>query len=168
MKNRHHSSRVRPFLVLLFTLLLLVLACGASAGASDLRHFASEGCSIFPDGTIKDRTKWCACCFAHDIAYWQGGTGEDRKKADKALRDCVLERTKDNGLAETMHLGVRAGGHPAFLTWYRWGYGWSYGRRYKPLSDVEKQQVREALDEYAQKHPAGYCNEHGKMPKAPS
>jgi protein tyrosine phosphatase (PTP) superfamily phosphohydrolase (DUF442 family) len=160
MNKTHHSSREWPFHVHLFTLLLLILTSGgASAGASDLSPFTSDGCSLFPDGTIKDRAKWCDCCFAHDIAYWQGGTEDDRKKTDETLRDCVLNRTKDKNLAETMYIGVRAGGHPAFLTWYRWGYGWSYGRGYKPLSDVEKQQVLEALDGYTQKHPTGYCNE---------
>ena len=91
----------------------------------------------------------------------RAGPQEERKKADEALRDCVLDRTKDKALAETMYLGVRAGGHPAFPAWYRWAYGWSYGRGYKPLSDAEKQRVRERLDEYAQKHPTGYCGEHG-------
>ena len=128
--------------------------------AADLRPFTSDGCSLFPDGTIKDRTKWCDCCLSHDLAYWQGGTAGERKKADEALRDCVLDRTKDKGLSETMYLGVRAGGHPAFPTWYRWGYGWPYERGYKPLSDAEKERVRERSDEYWQKHPAGYCAEH--------
>jgi protein tyrosine phosphatase (PTP) superfamily phosphohydrolase (DUF442 family) len=77
------------------------------------------------------------------------------------LRDCVLDRTNDKGLAETMYLGVRAGGHPAFPVGYRWGYGWPFGRGYKPLSDDEKRRILERLDEYTQKHPAGYCEEHG-------
>ncbi len=129
------------------------------ACASDLRAFTSDGCSLFPDGTIKDRTKWCDCCLSHDLAYWQGGTAGERKKADEALRDCVLDRTKDTALAKIMYLGVRAGGHPAFPAWYRWAYGWSYGRGYKPLSKAEKQRVRERLDEYTLKHPTGYCGE---------
>ncbi len=142
-------------------LLVLYLLPGcAAATASDLQGFKSDGCSLFPDGTIKDRTKWCDCCLTHDIAYWQGGTAGDRKKADEDLRDCVLDRIQDKALAETMYLGVRAGGHPAFPTWYRWAYGWSYGRGYVPLSDAEKQQVRERLEEYYQKHPTGYCAEH--------
>ena len=143
---------------------LLVLLSGcATAMASDLRDFWSDGCSLFPDGTIKDRSKWCDCCLSHDIAYWQGGAEKERKKADDILRDCVLERTKDKNLAETMYLGVRAGGHPAFPTWYRW----PYGRGYERLSDAEKQRVRERLDEYTQKHPTGYCGEHG-LKSAPS
>ncbi len=139
-------------------LVFVLLAAPAAAGA-DLRSFTSDGCSLFPDGTIKDRQKWCECCFQHDIAYWQGGTEEERKKADDELRNCVLERTKDKTLAETMYLGVRAGGHPVFPNWYRWAYGWPYGRGYKPLTDAEKEQVLERLDEYSRKHPAGYCAE---------
>jgi protein tyrosine phosphatase (PTP) superfamily phosphohydrolase (DUF442 family) len=145
---------------MLLTILTLSWSGALDAHASDLRPFSSDGCSLFPDGTIRDRTKWCDCCLGHDIAYWQGGTSEERKKADEALRACVLDRTKNKNLAETMYLGVRAGGHPAFPAWYRWGYGWPYGTDYKPLSDAQKQQVRERLAEYTQKHPKGYCGEH--------
>ncbi len=149
--------------VLILVLLLLVVPALA---ASDPQEFWSDGCSLFPDGTIKDRTKWCDCCLSHDMVYWQGGTAEERLKADEALRDCVLERTGDKALAETMYLGVRAGGHPAFPAWYRWAYGWSYGRGYRPLSDDEKLLARERLDEYRRKHPAGYCGEHGAISAA--
>ncbi|NTW67749.1 MAG: hypothetical protein HGB21_15810 [Nitrospirae bacterium] len=77
----------------------------------------------------------------------------------------VLERTGDNALAETMYLGVRAGGHPVFPAWYRWAYGWPYGRGYMPLSDEEREQVRKKLDEYWKRHPGGYCAEHhGTLP----
>lgn len=37
-----------------------------------------------------------------------------------------------------MFTGVRAGGGPYFYTSYRWGYGWKYGRNYKPLSPAEQ------------------------------
>ncbi len=155
---RRRRFHVRKQIGLLL-LILLLLSGYAAASAADLRGFWSDGCSLFPDGTITDRTKWCDCCLSHDIAYWRGGTAEERRKADESLRDCVLARTRDKALAETMYLGVRAGGHPAFPTWYRWAYGWPYGREYQPLSDAEKQQVRERLDEYYRKHPAGYCAE---------
>ncbi len=148
-----------PFRSVLAAATLVLLSVQSVAG-SDLRPFSSDGCTLFPDGTIKDRQKWCECCFQHDIAYWKGGTEDERKKADEALRDCVFSRTKDRTLAETMYRGVRAGGHPAFPNWYRWGYGWPYSRGwYKPLSDTEQQQVREKLDEYSLQHPAGYCEE---------
>jgi hypothetical protein len=127
--------------------------------AAGLVPFTSDGCSIFPDGTFEDRNKWCDCCRNHDLAYWQGGSAEDRDLADAILRDCVLARTNDPQLAETMYLGARVGGHPAFPTWYRWGYGWPYGRGYQPLSAVERLQVKARLAAYAQRHPAGYCVE---------
>jgi tyrosine-protein phosphatase SIW14 len=158
MKNKYLSLHILIFLATVLAVLLLYLTGkSASAETAGLGSFSTDGCSLFPDGEIRDRTKWCDCCLSHDIAYWQGGTEADRVKADETLRDCVLARTNDKVLAETMYLGVRAGGHPAFLTWYRWGYGWPYGRGYSPLSDVEKAQVRQLLEEYARKHPSGYC-----------
>ncbi|MEK6744393.1 MAG: hypothetical protein AABZ15_12315 [Nitrospirota bacterium] len=138
---------------------MAVFACCTAAWASDLKDFASDGCSLFPDGTMGDRAKWCECCLQHDITYWHGGTEQERKTADERLRACVFERTRDKALADTMYLGVRAGGHPVFPTWYRWGYGWKYGRGYGPLTEQEQQQVREKQDNYARKHPAGYCGE---------
>jgi hypothetical protein len=156
-----------PFLVL--AVMCLAFAGSSAAMAADLKDFTSDGCSLFPDGTIKDREKWCDCCFVHDLAYWRGGTEDERRKADEALRTCVLERTGDNALAETMYLGVRAGGHPVFPAWYRWGYGWKYGKGYEPLSEQEKKQVREKQDDYAKKHPAGYCGEkNSSHPERPA
>jgi hypothetical protein len=138
---------------------IAMLACCTAAWATDLKDFTSDGCSLFPDGTVGDRAKWCECCFQHDIAYWRGGAEQERKTADEALRACVFERTGDEALAETMYLGARAGGHPVFPTWYRWGYGWKFGRGYKPLTRQEQQQVRVKRDDYARKRPAGYCGE---------
>jgi hypothetical protein len=140
--------------LLAFAWLLLPCDCAAASG---LRDFTSDGCSLFPDGDFKDRALWCDCCFGHDIAYWRGGTAEERLKADEKLRDCVLERTKDGALAHLMYRGVRAGGHPVFPNWYRWGYGWKYGRGYKPLTDDEQREAAQKLDDYRKKHPEGYC-----------
>jgi len=151
---------------LLLVIIPLVLVYHTAAMAADISDFSSDGCSLFPDGTIKDRAKWCDCCLLHDISYWRGGTEEERKQADAALRDCVLARTGDKALAETMYLGVRAGGHPVFPNWYRWAYGWNYGRGYRPLNDEELAMVRVKLDEYQRNHPKGYCEEkHGASQK---
>jgi len=138
---------------------MAMLACCAPARAADLQAFTSDGCSLFPDGTIGDRATWCECCLQHDIAYWRGGTGDERKKADEELRACVLVRTGDKALADAMYLGVRAGGHPVFPTWYRWGYGWPYGRGYKPLTKEDLAQTRLKIGDYWKNHPAGYCSE---------
>ena len=141
--------------------LILVLHSPAvahsTAPASVLHDFTSDGCSLFPDGNRENRNLWCDCCFAHDIAYWQGGTQKERKQTDETLRDCVIDRTHNKALAVLMYDGVRTGGHPAFPTWYRWAYGWSYGRGYQALKKEEQQQAKEKLDEYFKKYPSGYC-----------
>jgi len=140
-------------------LLALLLTTAPAFGADTIRPFSSDGCSLFPDGTLNDRNKWCDCCFQHDLGYWRGGSEKERRAADAALKACVQNRTGDESLAETMYLGVRTGGHPAFPTWYRWGYGWKYGRGYQPLSAEEKTQVKRRLSAYMAQHPQGYCQE---------
>lgn len=142
--------------VVLAALAAVVLAA-AAVGAANLRDFSSDGCSLFPEGSMGKPDQWCECCFAHDIAYWRGGTETDRLQADEALRVCVLERTGNRPLAELMFQGVRAGGHPAFPAWYRWGYGWSYGRGYKALSEEEQALAREKLEAYTIRKPFGPC-----------
>lgn len=137
-----------------------VFLTSGCAAASGINEFTSDGCSLFPDGTLKDRTLWCECCFNHDIAYWRGGSEEERKQADKTLRACVMERTGDKALAEAMYEGVRVGGSPVFPTWYRWGYGWKYGRGYKPLTEEEQNQVASKFAAYRKSHPSGYCSKH--------
>ena len=162
------SGRTLHEILFLAVLLAAAFLTGcASATASELGDFTSDGCSLFPDGTISDRDKWCDCCLQHDIAYWRGGSEEERKDADKALLACVLERTGEKTLARTMYLAVRAGGHPAFPTWYRWAYGWPYGRGYQPLNAEEQQQAKERLRDYWKKHPEGFCaKEHAKTGSA--
>lgn len=139
-----------------------MLAAGAllscSAGKA-MRPFYSDGCSLFPDGKIGERRLWCDCCFAHDIAYWRGGTREDRELADRALRQCVFQRTGDPRLAALMYDGVRLGGAPWFPNWYRWAYGWPYGRTYEPVTETEATQAAALLEAYWAEHPAGYCSD---------
>lgn len=142
----------RALLAWLFIALFL-----APLQAAGIKPFSSDGCSLFPDGTPADRQKWCGCCFEHDISYWQGGTEKEREAADAVLRDCVLARTGDKVLAESMYAGVRVGGHPVSVMWYRWGYGWELGRGYKPLTEAERQQSAALLEEYRKAHLAGYC-----------
>ena len=149
-------TSLRLFVVLLVILFLPVPAAMSSA---EIRAFSSDGCSLFPDGTLSDRNLWCDCCFSHDLAYWQGGSEALRLAADEGLRDCVLKRSGDATLAKAMYFGVRAGGHPAVPAWYRWGYGWDYGRGYQSLTDDEKAQVKRQLKAYAQLHPGGYCSD---------
>ncbi len=120
-------------------LVLAIALPAAGAGpARELRPFTTDGCSLFPDRDELRHLDWSACCVEHDVAYWRGGTRAERLRADEALRACVVERTGDARLAEVVFLGVRAGGAAVFPTWYRWGYGWSYGRLYEPLTVDER------------------------------
>ena len=125
--------------------LLLVSVLAGCAANPTLKDFTSDGCSLFPDGNARDPQLWCECCYQHDLAYWHGGTQEARLAADETLRACVQAKTGDDALAQTMFVGVRGGGAPVFPTWYRWGYGWSYGRGYAPLSNAEQTQVDSLL-----------------------
>jgi hypothetical protein len=157
------TMKIFSYKLMLFVLFVLLTdGCASSAGLQD---FSSDGCSLFPDGDFNNRNLWCDCCFTHDIAYWRGGTEEERKQADQALRKCVLERTGNKVLAKMMYDGVRAGGHPAFPTWYRWGYGWQYGRGYEPLAEKEQQMVNQKIEDYRAKHPLGYCGEKKSVMK---
>lgn len=50
-------------------------------------------------------------------------------------------------IGEIMLAGVRVGGSPYWPTGYRWGYGWGLWRGYEALSDEERGQVRQRLDD---------------------
>lgn len=134
-------------MIRIIMLLILIPVCcfGSEKKISD---FISDGCTLFPDSSQILETDWCECCFEHDIAYWQGGTEEERLKADKALLDCVLKKTGSEKIAKVIYSGVRFGGSPYFYNWYRWGYGWGYHRKYKKISKDEKKQVEMKLKEY--------------------
>lgn len=127
------------------SILLLILLLPSLVVAGDLKVFTTDGCSAFPDGTTKQQSLWVSCCIRHDLAYWQGGTYEERLQADRALRACVTGIGEPE-VASIMLAGVRVGGSPYFPTTFRWGYGWPYPRGYDALSREEKQQVKHKLD----------------------
>jgi len=111
-----------------------------SINAEEIQPFTSDGCSAFPDGTFTQNELWLSCCTAHDYAYWQGGTYDDRVVVDKALEQCVAKVGQPE-IAALMLAGVRVGGSPYLPTAFRWGYGWSYPRWYQALTDEEKKQI---------------------------
>ncbi len=125
-------------------LLLLTALYAATAPGDTLKPFTTDGCSMFPEGTYHQQSLWAECCVRHDLAYWQGGSEEQRASADEALHQCVA-RVGEPEIAKLMLAGVRLGGSPYLPTSYRWGYGWSYQRGYAPLSDEERQQVHDQL-----------------------
>jgi len=121
--------------------IVLLLLLSAAANAEKIKPFTSDGCSVFPDGTLVQRELWLSCCTAHDFAYWQGGTANERLIADNQLRQCVA-RVGVPKIAKVMLAGVRVGGSPYFPTSFRWGYGWSYPRWYQVLTEQEKAQIK--------------------------
>lgn len=134
--------------------LLLLAGCRSDA---ELKPFASDGCSLFPDRSLISEEDWCSCCFVHDIAYWRGGTKAEREAADVALRDCVTEKTGNRAFGQLMYEGVRVGGSPYFLTWYRWGYGWPFERKYQALTVEEQRTAERKLADYRAQNPDPVC-----------
>lgn len=130
--------------------------CVASAEPA-LKPFTTDGCSLFPDRALLGSADWCSCCLVHDIAYWRGGTADERLQADEALKTCVQRRTGDLALAELMFVGVRAGGGPQTNSPFRWGYGWPTGRNYTPLSKDDWAAAFRLERAYRETNPSMQC-----------
>ncbi|MCG9760934.1 MULTISPECIES: hypothetical protein [Pseudoalteromonas] len=131
-------------IVIIFSLLF----ASSHGSADELKPFTSDGCSAFPDGTLAQNELWLSCCTAHDLAYWKGGTAIERENADIALQKCVAAVGQEE-VATLMLAGVRLGGLPYFPTPFRWGYGWSYPRRYAELTAEEIEQVNKHMAKLA-------------------
>lgn len=130
-----------------FYLLMLTLGISTPTLAAELAPFSTDGCSVFPEGTVEQQSLWADCCISHDMAYWKGGTLAQRQQADSELEQCVSQLGEPY-IARLMHAGVRIGGTPYVPTPFRWGYGWPFARGYKALDEGEKQQVRARLVEF--------------------
>lgn len=139
-----------------YATLLTTMLIGC-ATQETLQAFTTDGCSRFPDRALVGKADWCHCCVAHDLAYWRGGTAQQRLEADRALRTCVIKASGNKILAKVMYAGVRAGGGPQANTSYRWGYGWSYGRQYEPLTPEEEAAASRLEGDYREKHPVLTC-----------
>lgn len=126
--------------------ILSLLGC-SSHSVDELKPFTSDGCSSFPDGTLSQQQLWHSCCLAHDKAYWIGGTYQQRRSADHALKACV-EQVGEPQIASLMLAGVRVGGSPYWPTSYRWGYGWDFLRGYQVLTAEEKARAEKLLALY--------------------
>ena len=143
MRTRKNKPATAAGLLFLFALLPLGTAQGLAC-AEQLAPFTSDGCSLFPDGQLPSRHEWLHCCTAHDQAYWQGGTYQQRLDADQSLHDCV-DAAGFPEIAEIMYSGVRIGGSPFSVAPYRWGYGWDSLRGYRPLSADEQAKANALL-----------------------
>ena len=163
-KSRPHDSpqmttllsRHIPFMTRSLSLMAAIAMAGC-ATATSLTPFSTDGCSIFPNRSLTGRTDWCDCCLLHDLAYWRGGTADERLTADQDLRACVAQKTQNQALAETMYLGVRTGGGPDIKSPFRWGYGWPFGRGYQALTEDETASVNAYKEAYLAKNPKLEC-----------
>lgn len=105
-----------------------------------IQPFTTDYCTNFPNGTLSNPSLWARCCLMHDIKYWAGGSARERLEADTNLRSCVAA-TGHPDVGQAMFLGVRVGGSPSLNTPWRWGYGWTEMRGYRPLTADEQSQV---------------------------
>lgn len=152
-------SRISSILLAL-ALPVVLSGCGTpppAQASAPMAPFTTDGCSMFPDHSPSGKADWCVCCVAHDLAYWRGGSADERARADAELEHCVRTASGDARLARTMLAGVRVGGSPYYPTSYRWGYGWPYGRGYAPLSRDEEDQAERLRARYLSEHPVLTC-----------
>ncbi len=109
--------------------------------ASELRPFESDGCTLSPDGTWRERDKWKECCVAHDLRLWGGGTKSERIAADNKLRSCKDAKAGPR-IAYLFWLGVRIGSHSPFkLPRKQWGNAWPERPGHRSLSANEIDQL---------------------------
>jgi hypothetical protein len=124
---------------------------GVAQASDDIKPFTTDGCSSFPNGTLEHSELWLSCCSTHDLAYWQGGTYQQRVDADQELKQCV-EKVGEPLIAALMLAGVRVGGTPYIPTKFRWGYGWPYFRGYKLVVAEEQRKIDAFLKDICPRH----------------
>jgi hypothetical protein len=132
--------------IMKFLIVISLFIASVAQANSDLKPFTSDGCSVFPDGTLQYQELWLSCCQKHDLAYWQGGTFQQRVDADQELKQCV-EQVGEPSIAAIMLAGVRVGGTPYLPNAFRWGYGWPYFRGYKAISPEEQTKIEALLND---------------------
>ena len=70
----------------------------------------TDACTMFPNKI--DGIDLTDICIEHDMAYWAGGTEEQRMVADVKMRKAVSE--KNQFLGELMYCLARIAGNPKF------------------------------------------------------
>lgn len=107
----------------------------------ELRPFATDGCTLAPDGTINRPRLFRECCVAHDLRFWGGGTSSERNKADRGLRSCIRKKAGP-GYAAIYYNAVRAGRlSPWTIPSKRWGNAWFEMDGVRKLSVEEIQRL---------------------------
>jgi len=126
------------------TILLLFSLLSVSIGASELKNFETDYCTLFIEGPPNKPQAWADCCVIHDLKYWYGGEELRQDLADKHLYECVLNKA-DSFWANLIYHGVRMGHNSPIKHKYQWGWGWTKRLDKKPLTDPEIKYIREEL-----------------------
>lgn len=123
---------------------LITLLLSFTAHAYELRSFTTDYCTMYKEGTKENPTAWRDCCIEHDIYYWAGGTIQARDVADLRLKECVQEKGYPS-YANTIYNGVKLGHLSPIKSEYPWNNGWIGKKKNLPLTESEKQIVRDAI-----------------------
>jgi len=134
---------------------LVLFAAGISSARAEttIRHFQTDGCTDFPDGTSRDKVLWRDCCVQHDLYLWAGGTEDERLDVDRQLKECVISKGAPVP-AWVMYLGVRIGSRsPIRYKEMEWGNAWnaegaSPRPRYQALTPDEVSELEHDLVNY--------------------
>jgi hypothetical protein len=130
----------------MITLMIFMFFSLSDVHAQDPIRFSSDGCTLSPDGTMREPEKWKECCVAHDLSLWGGGTKSERKLADLALKSC-LEVKANKLIAQIYWIGVRLGNlSPWKIPTKRWGNAWGENAGYRNLSHDEIELLIRELD----------------------
>ena len=139
----HESDAMSRSLGLIVALLVVTVATPSVAGwlEPDPVPFTSNGCSGFREG------KFFGCCFVHDFAFWSGGSRDDRRRADRRLRQCLIDVTNgnlyDRIIADIGYLLMVLERVPGAVVPDGWGRGWpnSSRNKYSPLTPEQQSAV---------------------------
>ena len=106
----------------------------AEATATATVAFVSNGCSGFREA------RFFSCCFTHDLTFWAGGNRGDRRRADLALRQCLIDISHNKYVANLGYFLVvlwTGVGEVWDTGWARAWRGTGHGR-YDSLSSGQK------------------------------
>jgi hypothetical protein len=120
-----------------------LIFASADVHAEEMRSFATDGCTMSPEGTFSKPKLWRECCVAHDLRFWGGGTKAERNFADAKLKACVRKKAGAT-VANIFFTGVRIGRlAPWKIPKMRWSNAWPGQPPYRPLTE---EQIHTLLD----------------------
>ncbi len=133
----------------------VVVDLSVLGAVKSINSFETDFCSVAPESLLKiSKKNWGHCCIEHDIAYWAGGTSNQRLLADARLRQCM--KKVDKLAAQIFYSVVRVMGHPEAMTnapsiehrTYQWGFGWNHYGGYDKLDNEQNDLVCSQLSDW--------------------